>query len=301
MASGLFPVIDASTWELIGTEPDGLNEHPWVRAPATGDLWLSKPVTYHGPLRRGEDWAEKISSALAQSLGIPTAQIELAVRDGRSGCLSRSLTPRGWELQPGALLLADTLPGYEPGLKGAPGHSLSNIDRALVGFSAPPGADLPPSFSAFDVFAGYLVLDALIANRDRHERNWAILRPPPGVQAADALCGAYDHGSALGFNLSDDHRRGLLDRGGVRTWARRGDAYRFERAHGARRSSLVEHAAAGLLRCPVEVRRHWLDAVDALVPSQLTAIVRAVPDLSEVTAIFLIEVLTINRERLLHD
>lgn len=31
-------------------------------------------------------------------------------------------------------------------------------------------------FAAFDQFCGYLLLDALVANRDRHEENWAFCR-----------------------------------------------------------------------------------------------------------------------------
>jgi hypothetical protein len=32
--------------------------------------------------------------------------------------------------------------------------------------------------SAYDVFCGYLVLDALVANSDRHDHNWAVFLPP---------------------------------------------------------------------------------------------------------------------------
>lgn len=30
--------------------------------------------------------------------------------------------------------------------------------------------------TGFDVFVGYLLLDALVAKRDRHEQDWAVLR-----------------------------------------------------------------------------------------------------------------------------
>jgi hypothetical protein len=56
-------------------------------------------------------------------------------------------------------------PGYvhQPGRKGGhPGHSLENV-RAV------------PT-TAFDVFAGWPTLDAWIANTDRHDNNWSVLR-----------------------------------------------------------------------------------------------------------------------------
>ena len=56
--------------------------------------------------------------------------------------------------------------------------------------------------SASDLFAGYLMLDALIGNTDRHHENWAI------IQAGRQYCLAptFDHASCLGFNLSDAER-----------------------------------------------------------------------------------------------
>ena len=86
--------------------------------------------------------------------------------------------------------------------------------------------------SAFDCFAGYLLLDALIANRDRHPRNWAVMPAPPGSDAHDMLAPSFDHASGLGFGLTDRERERWLRGRGVRAWAERGDAKSFE--HGAK-------------------------------------------------------------------
>lgn len=294
-----FPVLDVTAWEFAGIESDGLNEHPWLREPDAEELWLFKPVTTHDGQLRGEDWAEKIASEVGVRLTVPCATVELAKREGRIGCVSRSVCPRGWELQPGSLLIADSIPDYEPGRKDAAGHSLNNIQACLTGLAAPPGSQVPDHFGTFDVFAGFLVLDALIANRDRHERNWAVLRPPPGNAAQDALCAAYDHASGLGFNLTDKQRRQRLDAHSVESWARRGDAYRFESPGRGRAPSLVDHARHALSLCTPNVSDYWLTMVHALDPQDLGDVVHAVPHLSAVTATFVTEVLTINRRRLL--
>lgn len=43
----------------------------------------------------------------------------------------------------------------------------------VLGDVAPPPRT--SGFTAFGVFAGYLVLDALVGNTDRHPGNWALL------------------------------------------------------------------------------------------------------------------------------
>ena len=56
--------------------------------------------------------------------------------------------------------------------------------------------------SAWEVFVGYLVLDALIGNTDRHEENWAVIVSESGRYLAPT----FDHASSLGFLLSDPQR-----------------------------------------------------------------------------------------------
>ena len=186
-----FPILDADAWPLASTESSGGDEKQWVED-EDGSLWLFKPRTEQAGWSQGEDWAEKITSELAVLVGVPAAQVQLAVRGGRRGSLSLSLRPAGWELQHGALLLGELLPGYEPRSKARSGHGLDNIERVLAGVRPP---DELPQMSAFEAFSGYLVLDALAANQDRHEENWAVLRPLPGGGEV-TLAGSYDHGGA---------------------------------------------------------------------------------------------------------
>jgi hypothetical protein len=229
MSDAQFTQMDVSSWRVRYEEPAGGDEKEWLTDP-DGQNWLFKPVTEHRRegFVQGENWSEKVSAEVAALLGVPCARVELAVRSGRLGSISLDLKPAAWQLQPGSVLLAQT-PDYIPGDKQRRGHSLVNIEHALEGFGPPPGATVPDSFTAFDVFAGFLVLDAWIANRDRHDENWAVLLPPPPDDAtAGMLGGSYDHATSLGFNLQDADRERRLRDGTVRAWAMRGDAYRFE-------------------------------------------------------------------------
>jgi hypothetical protein len=298
-----FEVWDVSEWEVAVDEMAGQEEKQWLTQPATGVDWLFKPPTDKLGFRQGEDWAEKVSSEIASLISVPCAEVQLAVRDGRPGSISRNLRPQGWEMQSGSLLLADAMPEYQPGtmnIQGRPGHSLQRIAEVLAGAGPPPGVELPSGFRAFDVFAGYMVLDAWIANRDRHDENWSILLTPPGSEFARRLCGSYDQAGGLGFNVRPaecGQRLGRQD--GVLSWVRKGTAHRFEHSPAEGPVTLVEHAMAALALAGPETRRFWLDRLANVTHDTVVDLLLRVPNLSDDCRSFAIEVLRINRERLL--
>lgn len=174
-----FAVHDVSGWDIVADETSGVEEKSWLQEPDSSVRWLFKAVTIKGDHIHGEDWSEKIVSHLAVLLGIPCARIELAVFRGQTGCISADLRPKSHELQHGQVLLQVCgVPGYVPGKgKVHPGHTLENIQAGLSGALPPPGCQIPFDATAYDFFAGYVLLDAWVANRDRHDNNWAVLRP----------------------------------------------------------------------------------------------------------------------------
>lgn len=298
--TSVYPVFDITSWELAGIETAGASEHQWFRGP-TDELWLFKPVVDHIDWQQGEDWAEKIACELGMKLNLPVAKVQLARKEDSRGCISLRLKESKWEMQPGAVLLKGRDPSYESQARGRPGHSLAAIQAALEHHTAPPTANVPHEFRAFDVFAGYLVFDALIGNRDRHDENWSVLRPPPGSTAGDALCGSYDHASSLGFNLRDEYRKQKLSERSVEAWATNGTAWRFEHERGTRPATLVSLADSALGRCAPNVRAHWMGAVESVTSTVIDDIVSAVPALSDATATFVRQLVGINRERLLRE
>jgi hypothetical protein len=290
-----------SSWRVRDEEPAGDDEKVWLTAP-DGQDWLFKPITEHKRLGfiQGEDWSEKVSSEIGALLHVPCAKVELAVRRGQHGSISLDLKPPLWQLQPGSVLLAETAQDYIPRDQTRRGHSLANIQRALEGYGPPPGATVPNGFEGFDVFAGFLILDAWIANRDRHDENWAVLLPP-GDSPPGRLAGSYDHATSLGFNLQDADRDRRLLGGTVRTWAMRGDAYRFEWPEGRKQNvpTLVEFAAMALSMRPPAVRSHWASRLQAVGDQTIPNLVARVPGMSQLACRFVVELTSINRERLL--
>ena len=204
-------------------------------------------------------------------------------------------------MQPGALFMLDCeVEGYIPGkVPGRPGHSLENIKRVLEGALPPPGCDLPFEATAFDVFAGYVVLDALTANRDRHDENWAVLLPIAG-EGPTRLCGLYDNANSLGYNVKDAKRAERLARpGGVRDWCTNGTAHRFEHTPGRAPQTLVQAAVRALGLASPGAREHWPRQVDRVTEQEMTSIIERLPEMSEVARTFVIELLLVNRKRVL--
>ena len=207
--------IDVSSWPILGTEQGGSEGAQWL-TDADDRHWLHKNVEIKEDNRQGEDWAEVTSTALAELLGIPVAKTRLCRRDGVDGSLSLSVRPGRFDLWSGGELLVDTYPdsGYDPSVKKAggvirPGHSLLRIREALRR-ATPPESAPAACADGYDCFVGYLLLDAIVANQDRHEENWAVLVPRVGNEAP-MLSPSFDHGSALGFGLWDKKRTTLLD------------------------------------------------------------------------------------------
>jgi hypothetical protein len=221
---------------------------------------------------------------------------DIAADRGGSGRESRSR-----ELQHGTLLMqAREIAGYVPGrVPGRPGHSVENIRLVLEEAVLPPGSDLPFTATAFDVFAGYTVFDALIANRDRHDENWAVLLPI-AEDGPVMLCGSYDHANSFGYNLSDAQRLMYLEReDGVAAWCRKGTAFRYEHTVGKAAQTLVEAAVRALGLASAEARGYWRTRVDQLSEEDVREVVGRLPKMSDPARTFTTEVVQVNPKRIL--
>ncbi|WP_156391105.1 MULTISPECIES: hypothetical protein [unclassified Nocardioides] len=294
---------NVTAWEVVSDETSGADVKLWLRDPDLGGLWLYKAVTEKNGHQQGEDWAELATSQIAIALGIPCATIRLAEYDGHAGVLSLDLKPDGFDLQPGYVVMqAHPIPEFVPGnVKGRPGHSLANIQRVLEGTGVPPGSDLPSWMDGFGAFAGYVMLDALVANRDRHDENWAVLIPATG-NASRHLCGSYDHAGSLGYNLREAERERRLDGAGptVAEWAAKGTAWRLEHDPGSP-MTLVQAADQAFDLAGPEVRSHWLGRLEAVEGPLGDVALAGLNALSAPCTTFVSSLLEINRRRVLDE
>ena len=300
---------DASGWVVEDEEPGGADPKLWLRD-ADGQRWLFKPVTVtSNGNRQGEDWSEKAAAEIAGHLGVPCARVELASRGGVEGSLSLNVRPRNCDMHSGATFLSamgapdftparQLLDNRDPRAKRRPGHSLTNIRASLVEFGPPSDLLASEGLDAFDVFAGYLLLDALIANRDRHDENWSVLVPTAGA-GAGRLAPSYDQAGGLAFNLTDEKRHVLLQQGrpAVEAYAEKGTAWRFESKPGAV-ASLVRHASDALELASPAGRSHWITRFEALRQDGFDSILTRLDGMSDLERRFASDLLRINTERL---
>ena len=298
-----FDRIDVTDWEVYRDETSGVEAKMWLVPPeATGPaLWLFKSVTADGAYECGEDWAEKAAAEVGAVMGVPCAAVDLAALRGVRGSISADLCPMGSEMQHGTLLMQDRgVRDYVPGrARGRPGHTLENIQLVLADALPPPGCELPFEATAFDIFAGFMVFDAIIANRDRHDENWAVLLPITS-EGPTRLCGSYDHANSLGYNLDDARRSMYLDRkDGILGWCRKGTAHRFQYTPGKSPQTLVQAAVRALRLASEEARSYWPRRVEELTEERIRSVTGRLPGMSVPAHTFATEVLLTNRKRVL--
>ncbi|RYD84371.1 MAG: hypothetical protein EOP84_05700, partial [Verrucomicrobiaceae bacterium] len=209
-----------------------------------------------------------------------TPRVELAVFEGARGSATENFTKDGYELFHGNQILAGFEPDYRTDQRWHQNdHTIGRIFDAIGAIF--PDADA--ARKAADQIAGYLVLDALICNVDRHHENWGILRKstPDGMRGR--LAPSYDHASSLGRELRDsgskNNRERYLRELGVAKYIERGRCPIFvdgTGTHGPSPFRLVQ-------RC-LEIERlaphfrHGLEKLSHLDPTGFEAIIGRVPE-----------------------
>lgn len=206
-----YPIIHVESAQIIDDEQLGSKTKFWFER--NDEKWLFKEarVIQHptGDVVTGEDWTEKVAAEIAQVIGFRAAKVELAYYQGRRGSASLSfITDHNLHLEHGNEILAGHLLNYDQSKKQHQSeHTLHNIIRALL-LMFPNEQD---SSYILTQLADYLVLDALIANTDRHHENWGLFwrtvmysKVPsiPSLKSYD-VAPSFDHASSLGRELLD--------------------------------------------------------------------------------------------------
>ena len=295
MSDAGFDDIDVSAWQVEHVEALGRKRKMWLRD-SDGDEWLYKQTTENRDSDgtrywKGDDWAEVVVSAVAGEMGIPAATYRLAhiAESGSSspGVISRKMVNDEESLIEGNILLE------EVGVRAASvrdrtGYTLQNVQRSLEEV-APPVED--SGMTSWDWFVGFVVLDALVGNTDRHQQNWAVIQ-----DSTRRLAPTFDHASSLGFLLDDQTRLDRLrteDAGfSVGTYAAKASS-KFEGS-----PSTLAIAKSALEMVHPTVHDHWIGQVEA-VPS-LEPILAEVPAyrISTAAASFASAVFRANRTQL---
>lgn len=251
----------------------------------------------------GEDWAEKVVCELAKALGIPCVHYDLASfpQGNLRGVVSANMAPPPAILVMGNQLLGIVDTDYPKEVRRKFGVRKYTVEAVatLMGGLLPP-VTMPES-TARGVFVAYLMLDALVANQDRHHQNWAAIFSDKKL----CLAPTFDHGSSLARNLTDEDRGARLATNDARRtvghFATRALS-EFYPQEGDRTLPVIDAFRKFSTWAPEEADG-WLKALSALSTEKMSQILSDVPAerMSEVTRAFTLELLTTNKERLLNN
>jgi hypothetical protein len=298
----MFPIICVDSRIAESLEPLGTKPKFWYR---DGGRRLLFKAEERGT---GEDWAEKIACELCALLGLPHVHYELATDTHREipGVICETCAPPPLVMGLGNQMLQALDPDYPEGRKYKVRQhtveAVAQILRLLAPLPKPYGADLPAGVdSAMAIFAGYVLLDAWIANQDRHHQNWGVLRTPGGFTSANLhLAPTFDHGASMARNLTDKERAerlGSRDRGRqIPAFARRArSAFYADRAQ-AKPMTTIE-AWRAFSRLTPTAARIWIDKLRGVDEAGIRRVIDEVPPrrMSEVSRDFTLRLLMENQ------
>jgi hypothetical protein len=262
----------------------------------------------------GEDWAEVVASHLCELLGLPHVHYELADEyDGVSyiqpGVLCETCAPAPIALILGNQLLQERDPAY-PADQGRKykvrEHTVSAVAEVIrnLALPAPQWMGKAPAGigSALDVFVGYVLLDAWIANQDRHHENWAALREADELRLAPT----FDHGASMARNISDEERKERLTTNDqnrtVAHFARRARSAFFAEKTDPKPLGTLE-AFAAFARLAPAAARCWLTHLAAVSRDAIAELLAEVPPprMSNIGRDFTLELLMENQDRVLKE
>lgn len=298
-----FLVVPVDPGLAHSTEALGTKEKFWILDSERGKCLVKYPRPHSG-----EDWSEKIASHVADWLGLPHATYELAAVAGRRATISSSFVPDEGALVHGNELLMHLDSTYPPGP--ARYRVSAHTIPLVMAIVESPLVKLPAAWqpvdgidTAADVFVGYLLLDALVSNTDRHHENWGLV----GILTADGsevrLAHTFDHASSLGCHETDDRKMRLIEqrdrRATVQTYCEKARSAFFRSETDRRPLGTLDAFVEAARRRPTAARA-WIERLGAITDERLAKLVARVPEerISSISQAFAREMIAVNRIRL---
>lgn len=252
----------------------------------------------------GENWAEKVCSEICGMLDLPHAQYDFATWRDNEGVITPSIVPDGARLILGNELLARVIKDYDQDKRShAKQHTVGRVITVtnFPNISTPLGWNKDPEIeTAADVIVGYLMLDALVSNQDRHHENWGvILDSSQGL----FLAPTFDHASSMGRNETDQRRQERLttkDAGmSVRAYVGRAKTPLYRTSSSASPLSTIGAFEEAARLRPV-AGMYWLSKLGAIDSNMYQNVFDKVPDylISDTAREFARKMLEENTDRL---
>ncbi|MDY0030284.1 MAG: hypothetical protein RBR86_10125 [Pseudobdellovibrionaceae bacterium] len=246
----------------------------------------------------GENWAEKVCCELAHIIGIPHAKYDFASWQGNLGIITPSIVAEGERLVLGNEIIS-------PKTKNTGYANKHHLVRKLTSFlklpivKPPFGFDNVEELNANEVFIGYLMLDALVGNTDRHDENWGVILSSRGFELAPT----YDHASSLGRELSNEVKRRRLNTKdtnfSVAAYASKARSALYETSEDSGPLSTL-NAFIKVGATSLSGKYYWLKNLEKINKDSINHILIQIPDaiMSPESKDFAHELILFNKERL---
>jgi len=290
-----FPIIQITDEMILQDEPMGGKDKFWCQLPddaAGGGRWLFKQPRQEP--EKMEHLAEKIAQELADLIRVPCARTELAQYGDIRGTVSKDVQEADEVLVHGNEIIAGRVMGYDVDRKRRTSdHTFQRIQQAIMQVCKGTCAEVMRQF------AGYLILDALVGNTDRHHENWALLRRESKASVTYRLAPSFDHASSLGREMRDERRRRLLEQDQLEAYIEKGQGAIYV-------ADLGEQTL-----CPMDLVRRLTDAnpewfrscgvhLDSVTSEKVDGIISRIPDgwISESQKAFVAKLVQITRQLL---
>ncbi|MDY4478549.1 MAG: HipA domain-containing protein [[Pasteurella] aerogenes] len=275
-----------SNFHALDFEPLGTKEKIWFFLQEEPQerylLKLSRENT-------GEHWSEFIACKLAEKLGIPCAKYEILpceteiLEKKRMAVVVENLVQEGFRMIMGNEFLHTKFPDVYPMPEETTNermskHTIERIKSSLTDVNIKPEWNFPKQFGAFDVFCGYLLLDALISNQDRHHENWAVLYQESTQKYF--LCESYDHAASLGRELTEEKRQTLLTSKDIgqqlKTFVRRARSEVFKNDTDKKPLLTTDALSLALSYQPSKTKDFWMNKLSSLTEDEIQDILNTI-------------------------
>jgi hypothetical protein len=258
-------------------------------------------------LRFGEDWAEKIACEIAQFISLPCATYELAICKGIRGVITPNFINPDFEklitaneLLPEFNDLIALIEAEEKGEKQEISRVIAVCEDIIK--NKPKGYESQKGVkTALDFMIGYLLLDALISNQDRHSENWGMVESLNEYKTSHHLAPSFDHAASLGRNESEETMNSRLttkDVGrSIKNYVRKAKTHFYQETKRLKTADVFIYVA----NIKPEAARYWLERIQGLSNEIIQTIVARVPVeiMSTIQKEFVTEVICSNRDYLL--
>jgi hypothetical protein len=195
---------------------DGMLRKSWYRHPELGECLFKEARPTQAIITESRaDWSEKVVNELADLMNLPAARYELAIGsfgsednfgDFVEGVVSINCIPHNALVQTGEEFLSERI-DYDPDNPSQ--YTIAQVLKALDAANVKPPSSWqqpePGINTGAKLFVGYIILDALATNSDRHDHNWSIMSLGENIE----LIPTYDHGLSLGSTDEDEDKPNL--------------------------------------------------------------------------------------------